>query len=199
MSLRILGGELKGRTIITPKVATTRPVTSSLRKSIFDSCQFFIKDACIVDLFAGSGALGLEALSRGAGFAFFIDIYPLPIRAIKENIIKLDLQSKSSVIQGNAFTLFPSLGKPVDILFLDPPYTIGLEGYMKLLQLVIQHQSVLSKDAHIYLEAPTLFAHTLKAFLPQYFTLEKEKKSSTTTLFHCLYPIKNSQIHTIRT
>lgn len=185
MSLRILGGELKGRTIVTPKVVTTRPVTSSLRKSIFDSCQLFIKDACIVDLFAGSGALGLEALSRGAGFAFFIDIYPLPIRAIKENITKLDLHSRSSVIQGNAFSLFPSLGKPIDILFLDPPYTIGLEGYMKLLHLITQHQNVLKSDGHIFLEAPTSFAHALKAFLPQHFELVKEKKSSTTTLFHC--------------
>lgn len=187
MSLRILGGGLKGRTIITPKVATTRPVTSSLRKSIFDSCQFFIQNACVVDLFAGSGALGLEALSRGAGYAYFIDIYPLPIRSIKENIAKLDLGAKSSVIQGNAFSLFPSLTKPIDILFLDPPYTIGLEGYLKLVELVVEHKSLIQADGHIYLESPSSFAPALKTALLPYFALEKEKKSSTTTLFHCKF------------
>jgi len=184
MSLRILGGELKGRTIKTPKSDTTRPTTSFLRKSIFDSCQFFVKKACIVDLFAGSGALGLEALSRGADYAYFIDIYPLPIRTLKQNILKLDLKDKSNIIQGNAFSLLSSITKPVDILFLDPPYTIGLEGYMKLLTIILENSFIFNDDAHIYLETPALFAHTIKMNLPDFFSLQKEKKSSSTILFH---------------
>lgn len=183
MTLKILGGLLKGRNIKIPKTPSTRPITSLLRKSIFDTCQFFIEDARVLDLFAGSGAIGIEALSRGASFACFIDIGQIAIDCIKENIKTLQLTDRSLVLKKDAFDFLEDFDKETfTILFIDPPYPIGLEGYQKLVTLLAKSK-VLDKDSKIFLETPSPLAAPLIPHITSLFTIRKEKKSSTTTLF----------------
>lgn len=184
MGLRIIGGELKGREVRTPKTEATRPVTSLLRKSIFDSCQMFIEGTVVLDLFAGSGVIGLEALSRGAAFAIFVDIASIAVRCIRENIERLGVGDRAMVLQADAFAIFPKLRKTIDIAFIDPPYPIGLPGYLKLLKMLKEHSNILSKEAHFYLEIPSTIAKEVTQEVVKDFTLIKERKSSTTTLLH---------------
>ena len=180
--LRIGGGEFKGRMLKMPQTKSTRPSTALFRKSIFDSCQSAITEAVVADLFAGSGILGIEALSRGAKNAYFIDLHHKPIKTIKENLSILKLESRSHVMQGDVYSLFPKIKELLDIAFIDPPYTIGLEGYQELLMFLKEHKDQFADDAHIYLEVSTQFASSLE--LPDAFALLKEKKSSTTTLLN---------------
>jgi len=171
--LRILGGSLKGHPIKTPKTLATRPVTSLLRKSMFDTCQFFIENARVLDAFAGSGAIGLEALSRGASFAYFIDTNPIAIRCIKENLESLKLSAQARLLKQDAFQFLETYeGDPFDILFLDPPYPIGLPGYTRLIEILSSSKAVIP-SSHIFLEAPS------KLSLP----LPEKRKSSGTTLY----------------
>jgi 16S rRNA (guanine966-N2)-methyltransferase len=184
MQLKILGGQLKGRNIKTPNIPSTRPITSLLRKSIFDSLQFSIEGTRILDLFAGSGAIGLEALSRGSTFACFIDNNPLAINCIRENLEALTLKNSAWVIQKDAFTYLEEYDRePFDILFIDPPYPIGLEGYTRLLHL-LSTSKALTLESRILLEAPSQIGKSLTPLITSLFTIKKERKTSTTILFH---------------
>jgi 16S rRNA (guanine966-N2)-methyltransferase len=186
MTLKILAGSLKGRTIKIPKTASTRPITSLLRKSIFDTCQFFIENARVLDLFAGSGAIGIEALSRGACFACFIDNGQIAIECIKENIKTLQLSHRSLILKKDAFIFLEDFDKdPFDILFIDPPYPIGQEGYEKLVTLLAKSK-VLHQESKLFLETPSPIAASLAPIITSQFVIRKEKKSSTTTLFQLL-------------
>ena len=186
MGLKILGGELKGKDVNIPSTLATRPITALLRKSIFDTCQFFIDEARILDLFAGSGAIGIEALSRGASYACFIDNGPIAIDCVRENLQKLGLRSKSSVQETDAFAFLEEYkGAPFDILFIDPPYPIGLIGYQNLIELLKGSQA-LSAESKIFLEAPKTLAKELTPVISSFFHIRKEKHSGTTTLFQLL-------------
>ncbi len=186
MDLKILGGELKGRNIKTPNTVSTRPITSLLRKSIFDSCQFYIENATVLDLFAGSGAIGIEALSRGAASAVFVDMAPIAIDCIRGNLGALLLRSKATVIEGCAFKFLEEYASlPFDILFIDPPYPIGLDGYTRLLELISKSKAF-SSDSKIFLEAPSILAKELTPLISALFHIRKERKSGTTTLFQLI-------------
>jgi len=184
--LRISGGEFKGRNLKSPPTSITRPAMGLIRKSIFDSCQGEIQGAVVADLFAGSGILGLEALSRGAKRATFIEKNNKVIDCIKENVTHLDVRDKATILEGDVYALFNTLPDSIDIAFLDPPYTIGLEGYLILLNFLHDHQDQFASEAHIYLEARATHAKEIAGHLPTSLSLRKEKKSSTTTLFHLI-------------
>ncbi len=189
MTLKILGGSLKGRNIKIPNTPSTRPVTSLLRKSIFDTCQFYLEDARVLDLFAGSGAIGIEALSRGASFACFIDNGQIAIDCIKENIKTLALTNHCLILKKDAFLFLEDYdNKPFDILFIDPPYPIGLEGYQNLL-LLLSKSKVIHSNSKLFLEAPSNLASPLIPRITSLFHIRKERKSSTTTLFQLLVTI----------
>lgn len=186
MNLKILGGELKGRNIKTPGTRTTRPITSLLRKSIFDTCQFYIEEARVLDLFAGSGAIGIEALSRGAKLAYFIDNEYTAVQCIKENLLTHNLKNRSHLLDQDAFLFLEEYDKePFDILFIDPPYPIGLAGYQKLIDLLLKSKA-LSQNSKIFLEGPTTLARSLTPILEASFTIRRQKQSGTTTLFQLL-------------
>lgn len=121
--MRIISGSLKGRAIKAPY--GIRPVSNIVKKACFDILKGEIEDKRILELFAGSGALGIEALSRGAKEAVFVDIKPECVRAIKENIYFLGLLEKAKVHlkdSASAINDFYVYREKFDLLFLDPPY-----------------------------------------------------------------------------
>jgi 16S rRNA (guanine966-N2)-methyltransferase len=183
MTLKILGGSLKGKDIKIPKTRDTRPVTSLLRKSMFDTCQFYIENARVLDLFAGSGAIGIEALSRGARFCLFVDLGEMQVKCIRENLEKLGLRTNSAVLREDAFKFLKEFERDAfDIIFVDPPYPIGLEGYTNLLNLLKESFAV-TKDSIIFLEAPSVIVKQFIPILEKDYVIRKQKKNSTTTLF----------------
>jgi 16S rRNA (guanine966-N2)-methyltransferase len=132
--MRIVAGKFKGRPLIAPKGRTTRPTSDRAREAIFNILAHAewappLEGARVIDLFAGSGSLGLEALSRGAGFCLFVDAGNGARGAIRSNVEMLGLFGHTRIHRRSATALGPrpsNLGDPFDLAFLDPPYEKGL-------------------------------------------------------------------------
>jgi 16S rRNA (guanine966-N2)-methyltransferase len=129
--MRIVGGRLKGRNLRAPASRAIRPTSERLRESIFDILahrfQSIVEGAHVVDVFAGSGALGLEALSRGAESALFIDSSAQALELLRANIASLGLSDVARIQRADATHLgMAPLGPHFNIAFLDPPYAQGL-------------------------------------------------------------------------
>lgn len=131
--IKVVGGRHRGRSIATPEGETTRPTSSRARESLFnilvhaswrDDGTSPVIDARVLDAFAGSGALGIEALSRGAAHATFLDSDAAAVRLIGENLRKLGETGNAQVIRADA-TRPPSSRAACDLAFLDPPYRSG--------------------------------------------------------------------------
>jgi 16S rRNA (guanine966-N2)-methyltransferase len=121
----IIGGSYKNQKIKTPKGSSTRPTSSKLRESLFNICQNYIAGTAFLDLFAGSGAMGLEALSRGAAHATFIDNHPECIKCIRENLKHFELLEKGHLLGGDVFAMMLKLSKQqaiFQVIYADPPY-----------------------------------------------------------------------------
>ncbi len=127
--IRIIGGQAKGRKLYGPSGHKFRPTTGIVKEFIFSYLQYKIENAVVLDLFAGSGALGIEALSRGAFRANFIDRSQYSINIIKKNIQLCNFSRKGLIIKGNVFTQLIRLGEKrydFDIIFADPPFKHNL-------------------------------------------------------------------------
>lgn len=121
--MRIVAGSAGGRNLVTPEGDDVRPTKDRVREAIFNSLHSYgwIEDATYLDLFAGSGALGLEALSRGAEHCTFVDNDRRAIAIVDENVRRLGFGDEATVRQGDAMALAASL-PPHDVALLDPPY-----------------------------------------------------------------------------
>jgi 16S rRNA (guanine966-N2)-methyltransferase len=127
MSLRIIGGYLKGRRIELPKSVAFRPSSEMLRGALFNICQFQIENAPFLDLFSGSGALGIEALSRGASFCLFVEKDRKNAEGIEKNLQALQLEQKAKVICSDALFSVKKMKQIFQIVTLDPPYDVSKE------------------------------------------------------------------------
>ncbi len=128
--MRIIGGEARSRRIDAPKGRDTRPTLDRVRETVFDIIQFHVPGAEVLDLYAGSGAYGLEALSRGASRAVFNDNDPAAGRVIMGNVQSLGYESRSTVFGFDACSALKKLadsGAKFDLIFLDPPYRIRMD------------------------------------------------------------------------
>lgn len=124
-TLRIIGGQWRGRKLRFADGEGLRPTTDRVRETLFNWLQPVISGSRCLDLFSGSGALGLEALSRGAGEVVFIERNPKAVKALKENLALLQA-SGSEVHQADALAWLHGEAKPFDVIFLDPPFRQGL-------------------------------------------------------------------------
>ncbi len=123
--MRVIGGELRSRRLKSPPGLKTRPTPDRLRESLFDVLAPQIEGKVFLDAYAGSGAVGIEALSRGAARAIFLERSRPAARVIQENLAALGLESRAIVVVGLAVS---QLGRfPADIVFLDPPYEMERE------------------------------------------------------------------------
>lgn len=125
--MRIIAGEWRGRKLRAPEGETTRPTADRTRETLFSMLASRLGSfdgLAVADLFAGSGALGLEALSRGAASAIFVEQDAAALRALRANIAALRAQPRCEVRACSVMTLGPAK-RPVDLLLLDPPYETG--------------------------------------------------------------------------
>ena len=121
--MQIIAGKLKGRRLITPASNDIRPTSSRLRETLFNVLMNEIAGADVLDSFAGTGAIGLEALSRGAQTVTFVEKENNAISLVNENIIRCKAQSDTTVIQGTYPAVFEDERRPqFDLMFFDPPY-----------------------------------------------------------------------------
>ncbi|CAN5639533.1 16S rRNA (guanine(966)-N(2))-methyltransferase RsmD [soil metagenome] len=121
--MRIIAGRWRGRPIRAPAGERTRPTTDRVREAWLSALQHDVPGATVLDLFAGSGALGLEALSRGAAHVTFVERAAAPLRALQSNIDALDAAAEVTVVNGEAVRYVEALGAGAfDIALADPPY-----------------------------------------------------------------------------
>lgn len=123
----VIAGKAKGRALIAPEGKNTRPITAKIKAALFSSWQLRIPDAKFLDLFAGSGSMGIEALSRGAAEAAFVEQDPKAIKMIRENLARCRFTSGCQVYEDDVFRRidwFKAQGHTFDIIYLDPPFTV---------------------------------------------------------------------------
>ena len=152
--MHIYSGQLKNRIIASPKGHSTRPTSGRMRETLFNICQSIVEGSRFLDLFAGSGAMGLEALSRGATKATFVDSSMDSIRCIKENLKTFQMESSATVIHADVFASLERLqksGQTFDLIFADPPYEHGEDFGLEILSKLDQSE-LLNPDAWVYLE-----------------------------------------------
>ena len=170
--MKVISGTLKGRNIDGYNIDGTRPTMDRVKESLFASIQDYIKDAYVLDLFSGSGNLGIEAISNGANHCYFTDNNPEVIKVLNKNIINLNIKDKSSIILTDWKKFLnecPTRNLKFDLIFVDPPYDYNV--YEKVLDKV-SNLDLLNENGLIILEH-----HNLK--LPDSYnnlTLYKQKK-----------------------
>lgn len=124
--MRVITGTARGRVLQTLKGDDVRPTTDKVKEAIFSSVQFELEGRNFLDLFAGCGQMGIEALSRGCANATFIDRSKAAIRAIEENLAVTNLKQKARVINVDSVNYIKTTNDEYDIVFLDPPYNKGI-------------------------------------------------------------------------
>lgn len=129
--MRIIGGEARGRTLVAPAGDKTRPTQDYVRESLFNILRWDVEDARVLDLFAGTGALSLEALSRGAQSAVLVDMDRGACEAIRKNIDTARMQQKARLVVKDYRAAMEQLsqeGRVFDVAFIDPPYKMENTG-----------------------------------------------------------------------
>lgn len=157
--MRIIAGEHRGKRLLSPKTYDIRPTSDKVKEAVFDLIiPYMIEDFTALDLFAGTGALGLEALSRGASRVYFSDSSRESMKIIRENIKLCRSEESSVLLAGDYSSNINKINDKIDIIFIDPPYAGEL--YMPALR-AIRASGILKKGGCIVLE------HTDKEDLPE--------------------------------
>ena len=149
--MRVITGSARGRRLGELKGMETRPTTDKVKESIFNCIQFDVEDARVLDLFAGTGQLGIEALSRGAAHCTFVDKGREPVSVIRENLKKTRLEERAEVVQADYSSYLKTCRGQFDLILLDPPYAeIFLETALK----IISEIDILTNSGIIVCERP---------------------------------------------
>ena len=124
--MRIISGSARGRKLKEPQGMDTRPTTDKVKESLFNIIQFELEGRRVLDLYAGTGQLGLEALSRGAESCAFVDQRREAAALVRDNVKLCRFEDRSRVIQAEALSFLALCREKFDVVFLDPPYQSGL-------------------------------------------------------------------------
>lgn len=149
--MRVITGTARGVTLKAPQGMDTRPTMDQVKEGIFSAIQFEVEGRRVLDLFAGSGQLGIEALSRGAKEVVFVDARRDACQIVRENLEKTRLAGQAQVVQADYLTYLSGCRKTFDLIFLDPPYAeVFLENALRR----ISEIDILSDSGIIICERP---------------------------------------------
>ena len=159
--MRVITGSARGMALKAPKGMDTRPTMDQVKEGIFSAIQFEVEGRRVLDLFAGSGQMGIEALSRGAKTAVFVDMRDDACKVVRENLAKMRLEGIGKVVRSDYLSYLHSCRETFDLIFLDPPYAeVFLENSLK----TISQIDILSDSGIIITERP--FGKELPAIVP---------------------------------
>ena len=178
--MRVIAGKAKGIQLKTPDGNATRPTADRVKEAVFSTLHFCLPGCKILDLFGGTGQLGIEALSREAQSAVFVDEREDACRLIRENLRKTKLEAQAKVIRSDYLTYMKHCRESFDIIFLDPPYAeVFLEKSLKM----ITEIDILQSGGIIVTERPS---NKDLPFLFEGFTRSKDYKYGNTivTLYY---------------
>lgn len=173
--MRVISGEAKGSKLKCLEGLDTRPTADRVKEAVFSMISMHIAKSRVLDLFAGTGALGIEALSRGAGEAVFVDNSSHAIQICEDNLIKTKQKDKAKVYNRDSIAFLKQQDVKFDIIFLDPPYKSGI--YQEVLNLILKCD-LLNDDALVVIECEK----GIPLFCEGY-VVEKEKCYGKTCVF----------------
>ncbi len=173
--MRVIAGTARSLPLKAPEGMDTRPTTDRIKETLFNMLQVYVPGCVFVDLFSGSGGIGIEALSRGAEKAYFIENAPKAISCIQQNLTFTKMADRAIVLKQDVFSGLSGISeKNVDVIFMDPPYN---SGYEQNVLTILQNMSYVTEDTLIVAEAAL---DTDFSYLETMgYTLEKEKKYKT--------------------
>lgn len=151
MTLRVIAGKAKGRRLKSVPGDATRPVMDRVKEAVFNILAGDVMDSNWWDLFAGTGAIGIEALSRGAAFVRFTDLHRAPIETIKENVEHCKFTAQAEIKRGDAFTMLAAQAdRQFEYIYIAPPQYQGV--WSKALKLVDDHADWLTEDGTVIVQ-----------------------------------------------
>jgi len=179
--VRVIAGRLRGSVIRVPAAGAVRPTYDRVRESVFSIIDPLLAGAAVLDLFAGSGSLGIESLSRGADRATFVESNRRVLSVVRENVKRLALAGQCRFIGGDALTVLKRAmpGGPFDIAFVDPPYSSGLA--LRALELLAA-EGHLADEAIVVVERAS--ADTLPAVVGKLGLFRSKRYGSTAVDFY---------------
>ncbi|MHB8779903.1 MAG: 16S rRNA (guanine(966)-N(2))-methyltransferase RsmD [Candidatus Geothermincolia bacterium] len=154
--MRVIGGEARGRHLAAPRGRRTRPTADRVREALFNVLARSVPGARVLDLYAGSGALGIEALSRGAREAVFVESDPAVARVLRKNLDDLQMASRGRLVVMDTRVYLRKHSPEdarFDLIFADPPYTMNADFYQELLE-AIAASGATSAGGRLILEHP---------------------------------------------
>ena len=156
--MRIIAGELKGRRLASPSDNRVRPTTDKVKEAVFSMISGYLQDSIVLDLFSGTGNLGLEAISRGAARVYFADRDRTSVALTKDNIRHCRVEDRAEVLHADYISVLNRFQYEADVIFLDPPYEAGyLENCLRL----IGEKGILAEDGIVVAE------HSHSEILPE--------------------------------
>lgn len=173
--MRVIAGTARSLPLKSPEGKDTRPTTDRIKETLFNMLQTYLPGCVFVDVFSGSGGIGIEAISRGASKAYFIENASKAISCIEENLLFTKFTDRAIVLKQDAVSALHSIyEKEVDVIFMDPPYE---QEYEKRVLEQLSHMKYVTEDTLIVVEASL---QTDFSYLEAYgFTLQNEKKYKT--------------------
>ena len=166
--MRVISGKKRGLLLYSPETEGTRPTTDRVKENIFNIIQFNILNKNVLDLFAGSGAMGIEALSRGAKKCTFVDNSNSAFNTISKNIKKSEFDSSSILRKTDFLSFLKNCNDVFDIVFLDPPYH---NGYVDKALAIISEKNLINEKGLIVIECD--YDELIK--IPDDFSVLKER------------------------
>ena len=179
--MRVITGSARGRVLKELQGMETRPTTGKVKESIFSIIQFDIEGRRVLDLFAGTGQLGIEALSRGAASCVFCDQRRDAVQLIRENLAVCGLTEHAAVRQGDAMAYLRS-GEKFDIVFLDPPYALAALESLGMVASLAKAGALANDAIVVYEHALSTNADADEAELSCGFALSSRKKYGETAI-----------------
>ena len=145
--MRVVGGSAKGRQLESVPGDSTRPILDRVKTALFDILRPEIAGLKVLDLFAGSGSVGIEALSQGAAHCTFIDVAPAAVKTISKNLEKCDLSDQAEVRNQDAFTFMRATRKHFDLIYVAPPQYKSI--WVEMLHCIAERPEVLTESGQV--------------------------------------------------
>ena len=169
--MRVIAGEARSLPLKAPAGTTTRPTTDRIKETLFNMLQNQLADSVFIDIFSGSGGIGIEAISRGARKAYFIESDRQALSCIRENLNFTKFSDRGEILEGDALTAIHGIKETADFIFLDPPYDSGLE--IEVLTALL-HKNFVDEDTLFIVESD--INKDVSDYTNLGFVLNKEKK-----------------------
>lgn len=178
--MRVISGSAKGTRLKPVPGTQTRPISDRVKQSLFDILAHDISGALVLDLFAGSGSVGIEALSRGASFAVFVEQNSRATATIRANLQRCRLSTLARVVKADVFRFLASDSQPHDLIYVAPPQYLGL--WAKSLQALDESPGWLSSDALVVVQ---IFPKEFESLVLSTLRLSDQRRVGSTLL--CFY------------